>query len=284
MSEREEIVAQARDRVLAHCSRPFERVRKARLKLNRAERLLAKAARGGKAELSVKERTVKKARAELRDAKARRGRRSDSQLVGWGNPTIQRVRFQILSEIGDLQGRSVLDVGSGFGDLHTFLTDQCDISIGRYLGLDITPDIISMARERHPDLEFRQEDLLLSPIGKEEFDYVFISGTLSWRWDVYTRDILIAAFRACRVGLAVNFVFEVPTPEVVEISKGLHQEYVTPSLVLSFLHKKLSHCVVCRRDYAFADFSFYVYRDCSEYHYSRPALALPFYYQRESFE
>ena len=46
---------------------------------------------------------------------------------------------------------SILDVGCGYGRLLTMLPDWWQ---GRYLGIDISPDFIAMAKENHPSRLF----------------------------------------------------------------------------------------------------------------------------------
>ena len=40
-----------------------------------------------------------------------------AEAVGWNNREKQELRFRVLCEIASLNGRSVLDVGCGLGDL-----------------------------------------------------------------------------------------------------------------------------------------------------------------------
>ena len=53
---------------------------------------------------------------------------------------------------GDLQGKSVLDVGCGYGDLIPFLP-RC-----RYVGVDPDQEVIETARSLHPGFDFRCTD------------------------------------------------------------------------------------------------------------------------------
>ena len=40
---------------------------------------------------------------------------NDAERVGWGSTDSQDKRFSVLTEIGDLDNRTILDVGCGLG-------------------------------------------------------------------------------------------------------------------------------------------------------------------------
>ena len=46
------------------------------------------------------------------------------RAVDWATEPSQVVRFRVLTEIGPLDGASVLDVGAGLGDLAGFLVEH----------------------------------------------------------------------------------------------------------------------------------------------------------------
>jgi len=73
--------------------------------------------------------------------------------------------------------RSVLEIGCGAGQL------LASLKPGRGVGIDLSPKMIQVARERHPHLEFHVdnlEDLQL----EEKFDYVVVSDVLGFLYDV----------------------------------------------------------------------------------------------------
>src|SRR4030042_1546772 len=76
----------------------------------------------------------------------------DTRSLGIGSRESQEVRFDVLTQIGDLANASVLDVGCGFGDLHSYL-EKRGIPV-RYTGLALQPAFIEEARRRHPGDEF----------------------------------------------------------------------------------------------------------------------------------
>jgi len=74
--------------------------------------------------------------------------------------------------------RSVLEVGCGSGDFLAKLEPS------RGVGIDFSPEMIKLAREKYPDLRYQRddvEDLALS----EKFDYIILSDIIGHLYDVY---------------------------------------------------------------------------------------------------
>ena len=69
-----------------------------------------------------------------------------------GYRTGQSIRFQVLTEIGDLRNATILDVGCGFGDLCRFL-EKKKLNV-KYHGVDINQDFIDVAKKRNPNGKF----------------------------------------------------------------------------------------------------------------------------------
>src|SRR5208283_3288729 len=65
-------------------------------------------------------------------------------------------------------GLRVLEVGCGLGDL------LAAVKPGRAVGVDFSPAMIALARERHPGLEFKVADAAGFSSG-EAFDYIILS-------------------------------------------------------------------------------------------------------------
>ena len=74
-------------------------------------------------------------------------------------------------------GRSVIEIGCGAGQLLAALKPA------RGVGIDLSPNMVRVARERYPQLDFRVDDLEDLQIN-ETFDYVVISDLLGFLYDV----------------------------------------------------------------------------------------------------
>ena len=74
------------------------------------------------------------------------------RAVDWRDEDQMNLRFKALSEIENLNGGSIADVGSGLGDLYGFL--QKHGWHGEYTGFELISRFVAIARERHSLAEF----------------------------------------------------------------------------------------------------------------------------------
>jgi trans-aconitate methyltransferase len=103
-----------------------------------------------------------------------------TKALGWKDDEHQRKRFEVLANVADLTGCSVLDVGCGYGDLKEFLDHR--FSHVTYIGIDQQPECIAEARTRYGnrlDTFFFQRDF--TTLTFPEVDVVMASGALSYR-------------------------------------------------------------------------------------------------------
>jgi len=99
------------------------------------------------------------------------------ETLGWGKNGRQDIRFSVLSQpIIINKNCSVLDIGCGFADLYLFLINNG--WSGRYVGVDIVPSLLAIAKDKYPNIELYNYDIEQSRnIGK--FDYVVASGVFN---------------------------------------------------------------------------------------------------------
>ncbi len=102
--------------------------------------------------------------------------REGYEILDWEDRESQYSRFDVLIESVDLQGKSLLDVGCGIGDLCVYLTGK-DIKVD-YCGVDILEDMIQEAMRRcGGDDCFLTADILEEePFLPASFDVAFCSG------------------------------------------------------------------------------------------------------------
>lgn len=74
-------------------------------------------------------------------------RENNYKILGWESRDAQYKRFAVLAKNIDLNGKTLLDVGAGLGDLFHFLTQGLHWSV-EYVGTDILPDMVRMAQEQ----------------------------------------------------------------------------------------------------------------------------------------
>lgn len=125
----------------------------------------------------------------------------------WSSREIQEIRFRVLTEIGIKSGDSVLDVGCGFGDYKSWMKGQ-----GRdicYAGIDLSPDLIRVARKKHPDAALFCGELSDFDFAARSFDWVVLSGALNEQLHdegAYARKMISSMFALCQKGLAFNLL------------------------------------------------------------------------------
>ncbi len=102
-------------------------------------------------------------------------------------------RFEKMLDLGDFQGKRILDIGCGIGGFYDFLQEKgitCD-----YTGIDINTNMIEQAKKRLPALadrfflfdileekwEDKSDDKLRNVFGKG-FDYAFSVGPLNLKF------------------------------------------------------------------------------------------------------
>ncbi len=155
------------------------------------------------------------------------------QALGWDSEASQRARFLAAMRLAPTGNRAVLDVGCGFGDLLTVLRDA-GAAPAEYLGVDLNPRLLEVARQRHPDAQFECRNLLVDPLPAVA-DVVFMFGLLNFRLPErdnrdFAREMITAAWISCKDVLVVDALSSVLEPAYPE-EKGVF--YYDPGWFLS---------------------------------------------------
>ncbi len=134
--------------------------------------------------------------------------------LGWKNQRSQIKRFEVINQLVDFHGCSVLDAGCGQGDFFQFLLMQ-RLNI-QYVGLDIQPHFVEYASKRFRDREnarFYQADF--SNVQLPLSDIVVLSGALSYKTQQkeYWKDAIERLYRYSRICLIFNFLNAETFPE-----------------------------------------------------------------------
>jgi SAM-dependent methyltransferase len=177
----------------------------------------------------------------------------DPQSVGWGSRKgKQSLRFSILCQIGNLSNCSVLDIGCGFGDLYGYLEYKKIRT--KYLGIDINPELIKIAKLVYPKAKFEVRDFEENKFMKK-FDWVFFSGISSAGCSYsYIKKVMTEMFKICKKGVAMNFVGGVIDYKTKDLF------YSDPEKIYT-ITRSLSNRVTIRHDYAPFEFTVYIYKN-----------------------
>lgn len=181
------------------------------------------------------------------------------KTLGWDKGK-QRLRFSVLTGNFDLNGKSVLDVGAGFGDLRLFLLDQgtaCE-----YVGIDLVPELVEAAQNIHDgqDATFHVGDFLSYSFDRS-FDYVFGSGIFNFLLKEvdnrdYIQEVLAKANDLSSEGFAFDFL-----SDNVDFTRDLNF-YTPPAFALDVAYS-FSRNVLLRNDYMPFEFALLVDKDDS---------------------
>jgi ubiquinone/menaquinone biosynthesis C-methylase UbiE len=179
-----------------------------------------------------------------------------SEALAVGTEERRRIRFQVLTEIGDLRGKKILDLGCGFGDLLDFLKEK-GIEVD-YTGYDINPKMIEIARKKHPGAQFKVID-----ITEEEFpifDYILSTSAFNNKLKYednykFIEKIFRITYEHAKEGVAIDFL-----SSYVDFKRD-YAFYYEPENVFA-IAKKITRRVCLRHDYPLFEFCIYLYKDC----------------------
>jgi SAM-dependent methyltransferase len=133
--------------------------------------------------------------------------------VDWPSGADLATRYGVMLELlAEAEGQQqLLDLGCGPGLLLDYLaaTGQTD-RVG-YHGIDLSHEMVDMARARWPAHAFSCRDIILAPLPDQSVDVVIMNGVLTERVTLETetmialaKSLVAAAFRAARTGIAFN--------------------------------------------------------------------------------
>jgi len=172
--------------------------------------------------------------------------------LGWQSRESQQARFNAVLSCGDLDGRSVLDVGCGFGDLASVLKARAPGAL--YTGWDINPHFVERCRIQAPELTFEQRNILVDP-PETPFDVVVSVGPINIELgnnEDLMRRFLKVMYKSC----SSHCVMSMASRESRNHGRGFH--YYDPCKMLDFCFS-VTRNVVLRHDYHPSDFCVFLF-------------------------
>lgn len=181
----------------------------------------------------------------------------DVRALDWASRESQEQRFAVLAGAGDLNGRSVLDVGCGLGDFAAWCARQA-MAVD-YTGIDVTPRMVELAQARLPGHAFQTADLFSLPVPPQgrAYDYVVASGVFAKRQEDptgYLREAVARMFALSGTATAFNAL----STWAPSVESG--EYHADPLQTLEYC-RTLTPWAVLRHDYHPRDFTVYLYKN-----------------------
>lgn len=164
--------------------------------------------------------------------------------VHWGTKQRQYKRFEVLIDFikDDIETNSLLDIGSGYGELISYF-QETNIYPQSYIGIDCEEFMIDICKKRFPNSKFFKKNILIDTL--PEADYYICSGSLN----ILTKDEFLKAIENCFNQSKKGFLFNFLTDAFIH---GL-----TSFDVYMFCQKLTKNIDICN-DYLENDYSIFL--------------------------
>ncbi|MFH2204220.1 MAG: class I SAM-dependent methyltransferase [Elusimicrobiota bacterium] len=183
--------------------------------------------------------------------------------AGWPDADDAELRFKIMLEVINSRNgdpKTLLDFGCGTGHLCGYVKKHAGRSI-KYSGLDISESLLLLAKEKYPDENFYQLDIMDGTDELPLFDYIVANGVFTQKRELslddmleFMKDSVERLFSKTRKGLAFN----VMSPFVDWENPG--NFYLPFNKLTDFLRESISRNFVIRHDYGLYEYTVYVYK------------------------
>ena len=132
----------------------------------------------------------------------------------WSSPEAQRLRFDVMIDMVDFEGCTIVDLGCGQGDFAARLLER-EVVFGDFIGVDALAAMIEAAASRRLErCRFHAADVVAQPHLLSEWmpDFVCISGALNTMDQETARKVVKNAYEAAAHGVVFNFLSDRPHP------------------------------------------------------------------------
>jgi len=178
--------------------------------------------------------------------------KTSAEKVGWSSTYNQQVRFKVLSGIGNLNNKSVLDFGCGLAEFYPYLKSIYPKII--YTGMDFIEEYIIKDRIRFPEVNFILGD---STNLTQNYDYILTSGVFSYKIEQSEKRYKQTIKHLCsysRIAFGANFLLRGK-----HIDNSVYNTW-DPQELLEWA-KKISPKVEIINDYLAHDFTLFLYNN-----------------------
>ena len=178
------------------------------------------------------------------------------RALRWHSKKAATQRYeQIVADI-DFEGKSILDVGCGFGDIIPYISAKAKKF--EYLGIDITPEFIREAKKLYLGHKFIVGNYFAKPL-KENFDIIICSGALNAnvRDNLdFRKKAIKTMFKHAKEVFVFNMVGRYPQPKT---SSKSNVWFANPLEILEYC-LGLTKKVILRHHYHSRDFTIVMFK------------------------
>ena len=176
------------------------------------------------------------------------------EALHW-TPKGQAARYEALCRLSsNINGSSVIDYGCGKGDLYEYMLGKGLSTL--YTGVDITPELIELARKKHPENDFLLHDIEDGPLSGQ-YDFGFICGVFNNKIEGATKSLyncIRLLFRHIKNGMAVNALSE------HTLHKSFELNYIDPDDLLKYAKTEITSNAELRLDIIDGDIFLYLHK------------------------
>lgn len=188
--------------------------------------------------------------------------------LDWPNMTDLAKRFKIMLDVSHNRSEnySIIDLGCGVGFLLDYLLyNDLLKNIKEYIGVDISLEILHVARKRWPNHTFLNNNILTSVIPYKA-DYVLMNGVFTEKQTLthkkmkeYMEDTLIKAFELANIGISFNVMSNFVDWKRQDLF------HLSIDEITEFVSKNISRHFKIVHDYGLYEYFVYVYKDPIEF-------------------
>lgn len=184
------------------------------------------------------------------------------QSVGWKNKNEALLRYKVMSDLfkNDYSKKTILDVGCGLSHYFLFLKKK-RIHNFRYIGLDVSEQMINLSKKKYPDNIYLLGDVLNCNINFLKYDYATLNGLFTQKLNYsdkimfyFFKKVIKKIFFLSKKGLAFNLLTPFP-----DWKKDVNY-YPSFDKIIKFISKNLSNKFYINHNYKLFEYTVYVYK------------------------